>query len=184
MGLMASVGTSFSAASLTVGEVITLLGIVVVAVVTIAGYLLTQAWARRERWARSFAEALAAVEDYLELPYRVRRRPAQDDGTTRFAITSQISDVQTRLKFHSAWLRLQNPAVALAYGALVRTAREEAAPQRHEAWRLPPIFEDSEVPMLTGYPHPRTDAARAACIEVMRDELRVRIRMRRRGRTR
>lgn len=161
-------------------DLITLAGIFVAALVALAGYLLTQAWNRRERWARSFADALAAVEDFLELPYRVRRRPAQDDGATRFAIASEISDVQARLKFHSTWLQLQNPTVASAYDALVRAAREEAAPQRNDAWRLPPIFTDGEVPMLTSYEHPRTDAARVVCVEAMRDELRLRYWFRRR----
>jgi hypothetical protein len=39
-------------------------------------------WARNERRAKAFAvaEALAAIEDYLEMPYRVRRRPASEPG--------------------------------------------------------------------------------------------------------
>lgn len=161
-------------------DVVALTGIVVAALVALAGYLLTQAWNRRERWARSFSEALAAVEDFLELPYRVRRRPAQDDGSCRFAITSHISDVQARLRFHSTWLRLQSPSVASAYEALVRAARQEAAPQRNDAWRLPPLHADSEVPLLVTYEHPRTDAARLACVDAMRDELRLRSGVRRR----
>ena len=104
----------------------------------------------------------------------MRRRPAQDDGAARFAIPSHISDVQARLRFHSTWLRLQSPSVAPAYYALVRAARDEAAKQRNDAWRLPPLDADSDVPMLVKYEHPRTDAARLACVDAMRDELRLR----------
>lgn len=37
-------------------------------------YLVTRAAARRDRQANVYAEALRAVEDYLEGPYRIRRR--------------------------------------------------------------------------------------------------------------
>ena len=55
----------------------------IVPVITLAGAVITAAatfglnqWAaRRERLARTFAEALAAIEDYAQMPYRIRRRP-------------------------------------------------------------------------------------------------------------
>ncbi len=49
----------------------------IAALVAVAGYALTQAWTRREQRAKAFADALAAVEEYLEAPYRVRRRPGE-----------------------------------------------------------------------------------------------------------
>lgn len=39
-------------------------------------YALNQRAARREHQAKTFAEALTAVEEYLEMPYRIRRRPS------------------------------------------------------------------------------------------------------------
>src|SRR6266508_4369607 len=44
------------------------------ALVALAGYLLTQWQARRDRKLKVFADTLAAVAEYEELPYRIRRR--------------------------------------------------------------------------------------------------------------
>jgi hypothetical protein len=54
----------------------TIIAALIAALVAVTGYMLTQAQARRERRAREFADALAAVEEYLEAPYRIRRRQA------------------------------------------------------------------------------------------------------------
>jgi glucose uptake protein GlcU len=51
--------------------VITVVGAVIGVVVT---YSLNQRAGRRERQARAFAEALTAIEDYANMPYRIRRR--------------------------------------------------------------------------------------------------------------
>jgi Flp pilus assembly protein TadB len=51
--------------------VITVVGAVIGVVVT---YSLNQRARRRERQARAFAEALTAIEDYANMPYRIRRR--------------------------------------------------------------------------------------------------------------
>ena len=71
----------------------TIIAAAIAAIVALAGYALTQAWARRERHARTIAGALAAVESYLEAPYRVRRRPASTPEV-RAALTSSLSDLQ------------------------------------------------------------------------------------------
>ena len=41
-------------------------------------YGLNQRAARRERHSNGFAEALTAIEDYAEMPYRIRRRPGTE----------------------------------------------------------------------------------------------------------
>jgi hypothetical protein len=76
-----------------VTQIIVLLVPVVAGCFLLAGYLLNQIWARNERRAKAFAEALAAIENYLEMPYRVRRRPASD-SQTRATLTNQMSDIK------------------------------------------------------------------------------------------
>src|SRR5258706_8464653 len=70
----------------------TIIAAAIAAIVALAGYALTQAWARRERRARTFADALAAGERYLEAPHPGRRRPAPTPGV-RAALTSAPSDL-------------------------------------------------------------------------------------------
>ena len=56
------------------GGVIAVAGAVVTATLT---YGLNQRAARRERQSSAFAEALSAIEDYAELPYRIAADPVR-----------------------------------------------------------------------------------------------------------
>lgn len=132
-------------------------------------YALNQRAARRESRARTFAEALSAVEDYLEMPYRVRRRPNTAEG--RHSITNEVSAVLARMAFHQAWLQIVAPPVAGPYAALVATARSEAGAQMRMAWQQLPIASDREVNLGTAYPRHLSDAARASCLMAMRQHL-------------
>src|SRR5258706_5869790 len=70
----------------------TIIAAAIAAIVALAGYALTQAWARRERHARMIADALAAVENYLEAPYPGRRRPASTPGGCA-GLTRSLTDL-------------------------------------------------------------------------------------------
>lgn len=87
-------------------------------------YTLNQRALRRERCSKTFAEALTAVEEYLEMPYRIRRRPASPD--IRRELTDEASSPLARMAFHHAWLQIEASAVAEPYAALVAAARSEA----------------------------------------------------------
>lgn len=149
----------------------TVVAALIAAVVAVAGYMLTQAQARRERRAKEFAQALAAVEEYLETPYRIRRRQAATPEA-RDALTNALSDLQARIAHHRAWLHVEAPAVAQAYDALVAAARSEAGVQMTEAWNTPPLTSDADMNLKVAYQHPKTDAERAKVIAVMRQNFR------------
>lgn len=143
----------------------------VAALVAVIGYALTQAAARRERNRRAYGEALAAVMDYLEAPYRVRRRPASDPRT-RYEITSAISEIQSRIRLHAAWLAVTSPRVSRAYNDLVVAARVEAGAHMTAAWSERAFTRDSQMALKIRYEHPQADAARDRCLAAMRRELR------------
>lgn len=149
----------------------TVIAALIAAVVAVAGYMLTQAQARRERRAKEFAQALAAVEEYLEAPYRIRRRQAATPEA-RNALTNSLSDLQARIAHHRAWLHVEAPAVATAYDVLVAAARSEAGVQMTEAWNSAPLAKDADMNLKVAYPHPDSDAARARVIAIMRQNLR------------
>lgn len=150
----------------------TLVAACIAALVAVLGYVMTQTWARRERRAKAFAEALAAVEDYMESPYRIRRR-ASSASDHRSQLTTAISDVQSRITFHQAWLHVEAPRVATAYDALVRAARDEAGTHMREAWAARPLRSDAEMNLVASYPRVATDAAREEVVMAARRDLRL-----------
>jgi hypothetical protein len=152
--------------------------IVIVAVIAILGgivsasitYTLNQRAARRERQAKAFAEALHAVEDYAEMPYRVRRR--RDTKEARYDLTDAVSRIQSRLAYHQALLQIEAPEVAANYARLVRAAKIQAGGQMQEAWQQPVLTADAEMNLRARYPRDEIDSARGVCITTMRATLR------------
>ena len=123
-------------------------------------YALNQRAVRRERRAKTFAEALTAVEEYLEMPYRIRRRP-RSSSAVRQQLTDEVSGLLTQMAFHQAWLEIEASAVTGPYATLVATARAEAGAQMSLAWDQPPITTGSGMNLGVPYPRDRSNAARA-----------------------
>ncbi|MFF8843407.1 hypothetical protein ACF08N_11845 [Streptomyces sp. NPDC015127] len=132
-------------------------------------YSLNQRAVRRERRSKTFAEALTAVEEYLEMPYRIRRR--MNSAEARRELTDEVSSILARMAFHQAWLQIEASSVAGPYATLVATARAEAGVQMSEAWQQSPITSDGGMNLGAAYPRVRSDEARALCIDAMRRHL-------------
>lgn len=146
--------------------VIAIVGAVVTALLT---YWLNRRAARRERRARAFGEALSVVEDYAEMPYRIRRRTGTVDG--RQELTEEVSRIYSRLAFHQALLDIEAPAVAAAYRHLANEARAEVGEQMKTAWQQPLRTTDAEMNLENHYDRTRVDAARDRCVTTMRAAL-------------
>lgn len=147
----------------------TVLAALIAALIAVVGYRKQQQQQqhRRDQRAVMFAEALWAVEDYLEAPYRVRRR----DGSrqARMAVTDHISDIQSRISFHTGWLDLHaSPQVRDAYTSYVGAAKQEAGPQIIAAWKTRPTRRDRNVPIGEPVRQPKADAGRNAVLDGMR----------------
>lgn len=142
----------------------------VAATIAVLGYGRQRRAERRAERATLYGHAIAAVEAYLEGPYRIRRR----DETTeaRFAITSAISDTKTAISLRQALLAMHAPdAVAEAYDTFVAAAQREAGPQMTEAWNTRPTSKDNQVPLGTAYDRTASDAARDVLITAMKADL-------------
>lgn len=143
------------------------LAALVAAVVAVAGYTIQQRAARADRHRTMYAEALRAVEDYLEAPYLIRRRDGS--AAARREISTHVSDIQSRLSFYCAWLQLHAPpTVHAAYTAYVAAARREAGAQMTAAWAAKPTRLDRDVPLKKAFAHPESTKARDAVLEAMR----------------
>jgi hypothetical protein len=163
----AGAGWTAAQTALIIAAAIAILGSLVSASVT---YTLNQQAARRDRQAKTFAEALASVEDYAELPYRVRRR--HDNEAARHDLAEEVSRIQSRLAYHQALLQVETPEVAERYAGLVRAAKAQAGNQMRQAWLQPPITTDADMNLGTRHDRDDIDAARVACIEAMRSAVR------------
>ena len=132
--------------------------------------LTASARSRREHKANLFAQALGAAADYMEGPYRIRRK----DGTPvhRNAITAGLSDVKSRIDHNQALLRLHaTEEVSKAYDALVSAAKVEAGEQMVEAWNMPPTLSDADVNLGNGYDRTLCEQYRGQAIKLMQAEL-------------
>lgn len=115
-----------------------------VGILTAAVGLLTlavnQIRARKDRQRELFADAFAAVTEYREYPFVVRRR--DQNGTDRQLITNNLSATQARLNQHVARLRVEAPGVGCAFAHLVRETRRVAGTEIARAWNLDPLPAD------------------------------------------
>lgn len=142
----------------------------IAALITVAGgiwtYIRQQREKRRDHLRDLFSQALRAVADYQELPYLVRRRTAEPPMSTSEMIR-HISDVQTRLDYYVARIGLESARVAAAYQRLVSSTRREAGSQMTEAWALPRITDDTQIPLGEAYSRDEAENAKEACLEAM-----------------
>lgn len=159
---------TWTAAQLTavLVPVIAILGTAIIALLT---YELNRRASRRERRALAFGEALSVVEDYAEMPYRIRRRSGTPEG--RQHLTEEVSRIYSRLAFHQALLDIEAPAVAAAYRQLANEARAEVGAQMKAAWQKPLRTTDAEMNLEERYSRKRVDFARDHCVATMRAAL-------------
>jgi hypothetical protein len=146
--------------------VIAILGTAIIALLT---YELNRRASRRERRALAFSEALSVVEDYAEMPYRIRRRSGTPEG--RQHLTEEVSRIYSRLAFHQALLDIEAPMVAAAYRRLANEAKAEVGAQMKAAWQKPLRITDAEMNLEERYSRKRVDCARDHCVATMRAAL-------------
>jgi hypothetical protein len=135
----------------------------VAAAAALIGYWLTYVSKRSESKAETYAKALAAVEAYKQLPYRICRRGASTPEV-RGSLGQTIGDVQQDLAFYRRFLSLDSEAVELAYDALIDKVYARGRDFRAEAWRMhfSAAFDYDD------------SVERRACLLAMRKELRKR----------
>jgi len=147
-----------------------IVGAGIAAFFAIRAYKKQQADGRRDERAKLYAEALRAVEDYREAPYRILRKDGSREA--RRDITQHLSEVKSRIRFYSGWLAIHAPeTVRMAYETYVRTARDEAGTQMTQAWRARATKRDRDVPLGRALPQPATAAAHGEVLAAMRADL-------------
>lgn len=118
--------------------------------------------AERQRRRELRARALEAVLAYREMPFMIRRRRSEPEerSAERVRLSTHFSEVQTELATCENLLVADGPGwLAQEYQELVSIARSTAGREAHEAWKVDPIIEDSEMnmPELFGRLKPLND---------------------------
>ena len=108
---------------------------VVAAVVSLGVTFLSHRRDRRDRQRQCFGDAYAAIVEYQEFAYIVRRR--QGDSADDNAISRALSECQGSLVVHGARLEIEAPRVAHAYQDLVKVAKQVAGASIRDGWTQP-----------------------------------------------
>ena len=112
-------------------------------------FVITNWWnGERERLTRSrevLSKAYAAVQEYKEFPYVIRRRRTSEPEEERIRISSELRHIQSNLAFFSAWLMTESPHVHRSFSELLEKLRSVAGTAMHEAWLAPGAESDSKM---------------------------------------
>lgn len=150
-----------------IAVIVSVVGLAVTIGIAVHNVVKQQRENRRQERAKAYAEAVRAVEDYLETPYRIRR--SSGSGEHRWQLTESISEIQSRINFHKDWLRINASAkVCGAYVDFIAAARTEAGAQMSTSWNGPVTKKDRQVPLGTRLPQPASDTAKEAVLEAMK----------------
>jgi hypothetical protein len=113
--------------------------------VSLVTYFLSGRRAKLDRQRQAFADAFAAIAEYREYPFIVRRRNPDEPATERRRISSELSEVQAKLNAFKARLRVEDPYVGERYAELVSATRRVAGAFIREAWNADPVAEDDQI---------------------------------------
>ena len=121
---------------------------VIAALIAVAGavlaYLLGQRQKALERKRTACAQAISDALQWLELPYRIRRRP-DDIAETLSSLAERINNLREQLQFHEKWLRIEIPNSAKRYQSLVKVVMATAGPAIEDAWKTCPVKSAGEM---------------------------------------
>jgi hypothetical protein len=119
----------------------------IAAIVAIVGYLVTQTQMRRDRKAREFADALAALCNYVQLPYSIYLRRlaipkigpgdalAEAEAEAHSDVSKRMNEVWSHMHFSQIWLQVESQDVGKKYEELVTEARSDGPKSRQKAWK-------------------------------------------------
>jgi hypothetical protein len=113
-----------------------------VAFVGILGGIVLASLSRRQE-ARAhrqefYAEAVKAVVEWMEYPYRIRRRTSDDSGELR-RLTEIGHGIQERLAYYRTWTLIDNAETGAVYGSVIEGIRQRLGSACRDAWTMDPI---------------------------------------------
>jgi hypothetical protein len=139
-------------------------------VVSVATFFVAGRRSRVDRQRRVFDDAFAAVMEYREYPFIVRRRNPDEASKERQRISTALSDLQAKLNGFKGMLKVEDPYVGERYTEMVEATRRVAGAFIKEAWNTDPVGEDSLV-HNPSWDFSQLDAYDAAYLRAVADHL-------------
>lgn len=118
---------------------------IVAGAVALTTFVLAARRARLDRQRQLFADAFAAVMEYRGFPFVIRRRNPDELAKERQRISTDLSEVQVKLKAFQGRTRVEAPEVGKRYAELVEATRRVVGPAIREAWDTDPVAEDADI---------------------------------------
>jgi hypothetical protein len=87
---------------------------------------------RRDLYGRAYQDAMA----WLEMLYRIRRRP--QDGSGDRELIGRFHELQERIDYHRGWLGSESRFLAHSYCRLVEAIKHQCEPLIVQAWASAP----------------------------------------------
>lgn len=140
-------------------DFVPLLAAFVAAIVAISGYWFTNRSKQLDVKADSYGKALAAVENYKQLPYRIFRRT--NDPKARANLAQMIDDILQEIAFYRRWLFLDSKVVGHAYQVWVSHVYKKGSEHRKNAWMSPPMTDDKDMNSVPPCPYNDTSQQEA-----------------------
>jgi hypothetical protein len=148
----------------------TILAAILAALVATIGYWAARQGQRNDQRASLYAEALDAVDKYMNVPFLVYWR-ADSTPDTRSRLHDITQERILKMLYYRGLLRLHSPLVAEAYNALVTKTRAESSVYRQRAWKVPVAKDDAEYYQDSPAYDYHNEQEYTLCVEAMRGEL-------------
>jgi hypothetical protein len=92
----------------------------------------------RARRREAYAAAMQILVEWIEYPYRIRRRTS-DDPLELHRLADIGHDIQQRLRYHQTWIRLEHAPTGKLYAEVLRAISSRIGEACKDAWNQPPI---------------------------------------------
>jgi hypothetical protein len=107
----------------------------------LSGLLIAVLNRRAETEARrrqAYAAAMQVLVEWIEYPYRIRRRTSDEPLELR-RLADIGHDIQQRLRYHRTWVVLEHPPTGKLYSEVLAGISERVGAACQNSWTLPPI---------------------------------------------
>lgn len=143
---------------------------------SLGAWLATREYRRQKRdealnrRAELYAEAIRAIEDYMEAPYMALRANDRSDSKTQ--VIMRINEIQSRLNLYKNLFKLHgSSSVRRGYEETLKTMRSEAGSQIRDAWKRRPPTHNRHMSSVKPFSREKTDKALDSLLESMRADL-------------
>lgn len=122
----------------------TVVAAAVAGIVSLVTWRLEGRRADTQRRRNVYAKAFAAYKEYLEYPYRIRRR-SPESPDQRAELARALGLLQRDLAYYEAWIETESEEVGERYRRMMAEMRKVAGKAMSDAWNRPGATRDADM---------------------------------------